>query len=154
MRSRVIPGSFVTIERRVPVRRLNRVDLPTLGRPTITMDASCAVMAGNKVIVEGLGVEKLKNSALSWRSSLRRRSGRRSSTLRPRENLLQFQTTRKQARQFGRRDLRFDFLLKLRKLRLQGPVAKHSQATFRFFPRAFGIRLEKHLENRPAVPFF
>ena len=40
MRSRVMPGSFVTIERRVPVRRLNSVDLPTLGRPTITMDGS------------------------------------------------------------------------------------------------------------------
>src|SRR5690348_12782204 len=40
MRSRVIPGSLVTIERRVPVRRLNSVDLPTLGRPTITMEGS------------------------------------------------------------------------------------------------------------------
>src|ERR1700683_3045184 len=40
MRSRVMPGSFVTIERRVPVSRLNSVDFPTLGRPTITMDGS------------------------------------------------------------------------------------------------------------------
>src|SRR5208282_3053159 len=40
MRSRVMPGSFVTIDRRVPVRRLNSVDLPTLGRPTMTMDGS------------------------------------------------------------------------------------------------------------------
>src|SRR6266404_706942 len=40
MRSRVIPGSLVTIERRVPVSRLNNVDLPTLGRPTITSDGS------------------------------------------------------------------------------------------------------------------
>src|ERR1700680_2272575 len=39
MRSRVIPGSLVTIERRVPVSRLNKVDLPTFGRPTITSDA-------------------------------------------------------------------------------------------------------------------
>src|SRR5579863_7636899 len=38
MRSRVMPGSLVTMERRVPVRRLKRVDLPTLGRPTITRD--------------------------------------------------------------------------------------------------------------------
>src|SRR5271168_3102623 len=38
MRSRVMPGSLVTMERRVPVRRLNSVDLPTLGRPTITID--------------------------------------------------------------------------------------------------------------------
>jgi len=40
MRSRVIPGSFVTIERRVPVKRLKSVDLPTLGRPTMTMMAA------------------------------------------------------------------------------------------------------------------
>src|SRR5260370_30079867 len=38
MRSRVMPGSLVTMERRVPVKRLNSVDLPTLGRPTITSD--------------------------------------------------------------------------------------------------------------------
>ena len=35
-----MPGSSVTIERRVPVRRLNSVDLPTFGRPTMTMDGS------------------------------------------------------------------------------------------------------------------
>src|SRR2546426_449467 len=40
MRSRVMPGSSVTMERRVPVRRLNNVDLPTLGRPAITMDGN------------------------------------------------------------------------------------------------------------------
>src|SRR6266853_4248567 len=40
MRSRVMPGSLVTMERRVPVNRLKRVDLPTLGRPTITSDGS------------------------------------------------------------------------------------------------------------------
>src|ERR1700676_1386735 len=39
MRSRVIPGSLVTIDLRVPVSRLNKVDLPTFGRPTITSDA-------------------------------------------------------------------------------------------------------------------
>src|SRR5271155_4713875 len=44
MRSRVMPGSLVTIERRVPVRRLNSVDLPTLGRPTITIDGSLEVI--------------------------------------------------------------------------------------------------------------
>src|SRR6267143_122471 len=38
MRSRVMPGSLVTMERRVPVKRLKSVDLPTLGRPTITRD--------------------------------------------------------------------------------------------------------------------
>src|SRR5207248_3108838 len=31
MRSRVMPGSLVTMERRVPVKRLNSVDLPTAG---------------------------------------------------------------------------------------------------------------------------
>src|ERR1700728_1825798 len=45
MRSRVIPGSLVTIERRVPVRRLNSVDFPTLGRPTITIDGSFEVIS-------------------------------------------------------------------------------------------------------------
>src|SRR5579863_10453924 len=34
-----MPGSLVTIERRDPVSRLNSVDLPTFGRPTITIDA-------------------------------------------------------------------------------------------------------------------
>jgi hypothetical protein len=29
----------VTIDLRVPVNRLNKVDLPTFGRPTITSDA-------------------------------------------------------------------------------------------------------------------
>src|ERR1700686_3333585 len=44
MRSRVMPGSLVTMERRVPVRRLNSVDLPTLGRPTMTSDGSFSDM--------------------------------------------------------------------------------------------------------------
>jgi hypothetical protein len=33
-----MPGSSVTMERRVPVIRLNSVDFPTFGRPTMTMD--------------------------------------------------------------------------------------------------------------------
>ena len=44
MRSRVMPGSSVTMERRVPVKRLKSVDLPTFGRPTITMDGSLPVI--------------------------------------------------------------------------------------------------------------
>src|ERR1700681_3710680 len=50
MRSRVIPGSLVTIERRVPVSRLKIVDFPTFGRPTITTDGSFSVifLAGSK----------------------------------------------------------------------------------------------------------
>ena len=35
MRSRVMPGSSPTMERRECVSRLNSVDLPTLGRPTM-----------------------------------------------------------------------------------------------------------------------
>ena len=39
-----MPGSSVTIARRVPVKRLNNVDLPTLGRPTITSDGKFCAM--------------------------------------------------------------------------------------------------------------
>src|SRR6185437_10105052 len=45
MRSRVIPGSLVTIDRRVPVKRLKSVDFPTFGRPTITMEGSFCVIS-------------------------------------------------------------------------------------------------------------
>jgi hypothetical protein len=34
--SRVVPATGATMERRVPVMRLKRVDFPTLGRPTRT----------------------------------------------------------------------------------------------------------------------
>src|SRR5689334_15118237 len=40
MRSRVIPGSSPTIERRWPTMALNSVDLPTFGRPTMTTEGS------------------------------------------------------------------------------------------------------------------
>src|SRR5262249_29585315 len=40
MRSRVMPGSSVTMERRAPTMRLRRVDLPTLGRPTMAIRGS------------------------------------------------------------------------------------------------------------------
>src|SRR5258708_4562057 len=36
IRSRVMPGSSPTMERRCPVIRLKRVDFPTLGLPTMT----------------------------------------------------------------------------------------------------------------------
>src|ERR1700739_700004 len=42
MRSRVIPGSSPTIERRLFVNRLNSVDLPTLGRPTMATSGSAS----------------------------------------------------------------------------------------------------------------
>src|SRR2546422_10164287 len=41
MRSRVMPGSSVTMDRRVPVTRLNNVDLPTFGRPAMTINGNC-----------------------------------------------------------------------------------------------------------------
>src|SRR5581483_5347948 len=40
MRSRVMPGSSPTIERRFPRMALKRVDFPTFGRPTITIVGS------------------------------------------------------------------------------------------------------------------
>jgi hypothetical protein len=45
----VIPGSFVTIERRVPVRRLKIVDFPTFGRPTITTDGRFSVIISGEI---------------------------------------------------------------------------------------------------------
>ena len=44
-----MPGSSVTMARRVPVRRLNSVDLPTLGRPTMTSDGSFGGM-GDRIL--------------------------------------------------------------------------------------------------------
>src|SRR5882762_606376 len=56
MRSRVIPGSLVTIERRVPVRRLKIVDFPTFGRPTITTDGRFSVIISGGLQVEPVPV--------------------------------------------------------------------------------------------------
>src|ERR1035441_3214 len=50
MRSRVMPGSSPTIARRCPVIRLKRVDLPTLGRPTMT---TVGVTSGMPLIIAG-----------------------------------------------------------------------------------------------------
>src|SRR6266704_7171215 len=44
MRSRVMPGSLVTMARRVPVKRLKSVDLPALGRPRMTRYGRVVVM--------------------------------------------------------------------------------------------------------------
>src|ERR1700674_2684620 len=64
MRSRVIPGSLVTIERRVPVSRLKIVDFPTFGRPTITTDGSVSVIGRhNEPQVRGSGA-----STVSYRT--------------------------------------------------------------------------------------
>ena len=43
--SRVVPAMGATIDRRVPVMRLKRVDLPTFGRPTSTTSDPCARLA-------------------------------------------------------------------------------------------------------------
>src|ERR1700726_4197972 len=68
MRSRVMPGSLVTIERRVPVRRLNRVDLPTLGRPTITRLGSFSMFGVDTTLarlqVGALGAAESRASTL------------------------------------------------------------------------------------------
>jgi hypothetical protein len=44
--SRVVPATGATIARRVPVMRLNKVDLPTFGRPTRTTDGVRRAMGG------------------------------------------------------------------------------------------------------------
>src|SRR5215207_5902120 len=45
MRSRVMPGSSPTMERRSPTSRLKSVDFPTFGRPTIATSGSAAPLA-------------------------------------------------------------------------------------------------------------
>src|SRR5690349_3316043 len=42
-----MPGSSVTMDRRCPIRRLNRVDFPTFGRPTIAIRGNEAGMNGS-----------------------------------------------------------------------------------------------------------
>ena len=60
MRSRVIPGSSPTIERRLFVNRLNSVDLPTLGRPTMATNGSASAP----------GRARDYRSAIRWQSVL------------------------------------------------------------------------------------
>ena len=52
-RSRVMPGSSPTIARRDPIMRLNKVDLPTFGRPTMAMVGIAALTAVE--LLEGWG---------------------------------------------------------------------------------------------------
>src|ERR1700730_8013017 len=68
MRSRVIPGSSVTIARRVPVKRLNNVDLPTLGRPTITSDGKFCAMNIFVPRKKTRAVRENLSRALRWRT--------------------------------------------------------------------------------------
>ena len=68
MRSRVMPGSSPTMERREPVRRLKSVDLPTLGRPTMAMSgrlelsvACCSLFVARRS--ESVGICAARDSA-------------------------------------------------------------------------------------------
>src|SRR5882762_1870289 len=72
-----MPGSFVTIDRRVPVSRLKSVDLPTLGRPTITSDGSFLFMdnsRGTRARIRGSNVT-FHSNALSENSERSRTQG-------------------------------------------------------------------------------
>src|ERR1700735_2158593 len=70
MRSRVMPGSSPTMERREPVRRLKRVDLPTLGRPQMAMRGG---MAGGWWGPAGGARETLFVGCRGWRGAGGRR---------------------------------------------------------------------------------
>jgi hypothetical protein len=48
-----MPGSSVTIDRRWPMIRLNSVDLPTLGRPTMAIKGDCDAMASLGSLLAG-----------------------------------------------------------------------------------------------------
>src|SRR5437868_13656394 len=90
MRSRVMPGSSPTIERREPTRRLNKVDLPTFGRPTIASVGSApdfrllffvavfCKMNPNTRNVRNLYAEIKLGSYYSEKASLHRVSNRQS----------------------------------------------------------------------------
>src|SRR5262249_27011792 len=82
MRSRVMPGSLVTMDRRVPVKRLKSVDLPTLGRRTMTRDGGRAVMNwGRSAIFQCTAGKREREEAVREVSvearscSMRRRGG-------------------------------------------------------------------------------
>src|SRR5579875_2960323 len=112
-----MPGSLVTIERRVPVRRLKSVDLPTFGRPTITTEGRFSGMSAGCLV--------------SWQAD---------------KLALQFLTARQQVLQFVQRKVRFDFLLQfgqfLNQFAANGAFAQHGKATLRFLPRRFRGPLE------------
>src|SRR5690242_14320875 len=71
MRSRVIPGSLVTMARRVLERRLKRVDLPTLGRPTMTRDGRGSGMCGSHCSVPERGKSKVEGAGRGWEQAAR-----------------------------------------------------------------------------------
>src|SRR5436305_7073315 len=53
LRSRVTPGSSSTIASRRPTMRLTRVDLPTLGRPTMATSGGACVISTARSALEG-----------------------------------------------------------------------------------------------------
>src|SRR6202044_1086875 len=64
MRSRVMPGSSPTIERRELVRRLKSVDLPTLGRPTMASTGHVDVSTGvSRRVIGGIAASGSGSSA-------------------------------------------------------------------------------------------
>src|ERR1700733_3578006 len=63
MRSRVMPGSSLTKERGFPRIALKSVDLPTLGRPTMTtVGSNCAVVAAKPQASHKPGVQKSRGA--------------------------------------------------------------------------------------------
>src|SRR5438445_11072765 len=97
MRSRVMPGSSATIDRRDPTKRLNNVDFPTFGRPTIAsvgsasdffflffmavfckIDPNAPRSYGNETRVRNLYAEIRLGSYYSENGSLHRVSNRES----------------------------------------------------------------------------
>src|ERR1700728_408130 len=67
MRSRVMPGSSPTIERRELVRRLKRVDLPTLGRPTMATTGHAEVSTAASRRIGGAAGASGSGSSASMR---------------------------------------------------------------------------------------
>src|SRR5581483_4501741 len=57
-----MPGSSPTMARRAPTRRLNRVDLPTLGRPTIAMREACGISVSGLIRKAGEVARHIRTS--------------------------------------------------------------------------------------------
>src|SRR5205823_15040 len=72
MRSRVMPGSSPTMERREPTIRLKSVDLPTLGRPTIARVGCLFLRDFAKSSFYQCECERVREIAVSEDSLLRR----------------------------------------------------------------------------------
>ena len=68
--SRVVPGSSCTTERSLPTSRLNNVDFPTLGRPTIATDNM--VGSPDAGVASGSAIGGNRSTSASSRSPLPR----------------------------------------------------------------------------------